>query len=293
MLQDSESSITIKEEVEKRCDEMIDIILSELHFSSIWNGGIFLFTLFGAIIYLFMLPNGKNHTIWKSIVFLVGLAITFLAIGSPLNIVARIQFSRHILQLILLLLLAPPLLIIGFKTEVLKNVASKPFLQKMCDLLTRPSLTFTLFFILLYAVHMPFLFDAVRMDIYTNYFYMLGLFIVALLFWIPLISEKKLNIKQKTIYAGASMVVFIPLSIFFYVAKTSLYTVYSDLSYFIQSLEACFPANKSLPPEYYEMLIPSSPVHEQQLGAMFLLIGQIVIFGLTLGIPLIRKRISR
>lgn len=97
---------------------MLDIILDEFHFSTLWNGEILLFGLFSAIIYLFLLPEEKNHSIWKTILFFTGLIVLFISIRSPINVIARIKLSTHIKQLILLLLVVPPLLIIGFKTKL-------------------------------------------------------------------------------------------------------------------------------------------------------------------------------
>ncbi|WP_284139554.1 MULTISPECIES: cytochrome c oxidase assembly protein [unclassified Virgibacillus] len=269
---------------------MLEIMLDEFHFSSLWNGGILLFTLFGAIIYLFMLPNGKHHSIWKTIAFLGGLLISFLAIGSPLNIIARIQFSAHVFQIALLFFIAPPLLVIGFKTEILKRLFSIGIIAKIARFITHPVVTIGVFYLLFYGYHHPPIFDFARMDLYLNYFYLLGLFITAILLWIPIIYPKQMSILQRRMYLVGNIAVVLPLAVILITAKESLYTIYSDLGFFIKSLEACFPAGESLPPEYFQMLLPFNPVEEQFKGGIVLMAIQFFIFGMLLVISFVRNR---
>src|SRR5690625_5096726 len=124
---------------------MLDIILDEFHFSTMWNGGIFLFLIFGLIIYFFLLPEDDKFSVKKAIMFVAGIITLFAALGSPLNVIGRIQFSTHIIQLILLLFVSPPLLILGFKNKIFEKVKSISFLDKTFQFLIRP-LTATILF---------------------------------------------------------------------------------------------------------------------------------------------------
>lgn len=274
---------------------MIKLLLDELHVSSVWNGGILLLAFFTIILYLFILPNGKNHTWWKSVVFIVGVVVAYIAIGSPLNIVARIQFSTHIIQLLLFFLVAPPLLIIGFKTEIIHRVMKFPIAKKIAQILTNPYFVFIIFFLAISLFHLPSVFDAGRMDIYVNYFYMFGLFFLAILFWIPVVTRIRLNQKQKIIYLGASMIALVPVSLFLMFSTDNLYQTYSDLGVFVEALEACFPPDEEpLPASFYETLLPNKPHMEQQLGGKILLIGEVIIFVITMIlVSIIEPRLNR
>jgi len=274
---------------------LIELLLDELHVSSVWNGGILLLAFFTIILYLFILPNGKNHTWWKSIIFIVGVAVAYMAIGSPLNIVARIQFSTHIIQFLLFFLVAPPLLIIGFKTEIIHRVLKFSIAKKIARVLTNPYFVFVLFFLLISIFHLPSVFDAGRMDIYVNYFYMFGLFFLAILYWIPIVTRLRLNKKQKLIYLGASIIALIPVSVFLMLSTDNLYETYSDLGVFVEALEACFPPDEEpLPASFYETLLPNKPHMEQQLGGKVLLIGESIIFLITMAlVSFIEPRLNR
>lgn len=271
------------EDEREKVNSLIEILLDELHVSSVWNGGILLLAFFTLILYFFILPTGKNHTWWKSIIFIIGVFVAYMAIGSPLNIVARIQFSTHIIQLILLLLVAPPLLIIGFKTEIIHKALKFPIAKKIANILTKPYVAFILFFIFLTMLHVPAIFDAARMDIYTNYFYMFGLLFIAILYWIPIVTDICFERKQKLLYVGLSIFALIPVSLFLIFSTEGMYETYSDLGVFVDALEACFPPDEEpLPASFYESLLPSKPVQLQHVGGQILLGGGIVVFLITM-----------
>ncbi|MBY7142965.1 cytochrome c oxidase assembly protein [Virgibacillus sp. NKC19-3] len=268
---------------------MLDIILDEFHFSTLWNGGILLFGLFAAIIYLFLLPEEKNHSIWKTILFFTALIVLFIAIGSPINVIARIKFSTHIIQLVLLLLVVPPLLIIGFKKKIIEKIRTISVLDKMIHMLTNPVVAIFLFQLSFYAYHIPMLFDYVRIDLFLNYIFLLGLFISALLLWIPIVSPGRQTSGQKLKYCITNSLLLIPFSLLLFFASDSIYTIYSDIDAFIPALALCLPDYDTLTPEFFETLLPFDPVNEQQLGGGILLVSQVVVFGGLLLLRQVRK----
>lgn len=261
---------------------MLDILLDEFHFSTMWNGGILLFILFGVIIYLFLLPEDKNHKLWRTISFFAGLIILFMSIGSPLNVTGRIQFSTHIIQIVLLLLAAPPLLIIGFKKKALEKILSIPVLAKIIHAITNPVAAIILFYLLFYIYHIPIIFNNARIDLYLNYFYLFALFIAAMLLWIPIISSSRLNRKQKRYYIIVNSILLIPYSLLLLLANDVLYLIYTDVDMFISALAVCLPDFQDIPKEFFQAIMPFNPTEEQPKGGWILLASQIAIFGFSL-----------
>jgi len=258
---------------------MLEIILDEFHFSTMWNGGILLFILFGVIAYIFLLPAGKDHTIWKSVLFYLGLVALFIALGSPINVIARIKYSTHIIQLIFLLLVAPPLLIVGFKKEILKKAKSIEVVDKMIRTITKPAVALVIFYVLFYVYHIPAVFNFARVDLFLNYLFFFALFIAAILLWTSIMSPKSsLSNKQKSQYALINIILFIPYSIILFAANEGLYSLYTDVDLFISSLALCLPDVRNVPPEFFQTLLPYDPVQEQQLGGMILIISQVILF---------------
>lgn len=124
---------------------------------------------------------------------------------------------------------------------------------------------------------------------------MFGLFFLAILFWIPVVTRIRLNQKQKIIYLGASMIALVPVSLFLMFSTDNLYQTYSDLGVFVEALEACFPPDEEpLPASFYETLLPNKPHMEQQLGGKILLIGEVIIFVITMIlVSIIEPRLNR
>lgn len=257
---------------------MLEIIMEEYHFSTLWNGGIMIFCLFAAIVYLFILPASKNHPLWKTILFMVGLTAIFAAIGSPINIEGRMRLSTHILQLLLLLFIAPPLLVAGFKTEVLGFAKKVPWLEKGLQILNSPLLAVILFCLFFYGYHIPAVFNLARMDLYLNYFFMFGLFLSSVLLWVQIVKAggKK---KQHRNYAVLTMLLLLPFSLLLFVSGEGIYAVYSDVDFFISAMELCLPALDTLSEDFYIALLPFDPVYEQQLGGIMFLAGQVMLIG--------------
>ena len=257
---------------------MLDIILDEFHFSTLWNGGIFLFAMFAAIIYFFLLPASQKHSWWKSFAFIAGLIVIFIAIASPLNVTGRIKFSTHSLQLVLVLLVAPPLLIFGFKTKIVERVKSIGSMKKVVSVLTKPIIASAIFQVVFYSYHIPFIFNFARLDLYLNYFFLLALFLSAVLLWFPILSSNQLTSGQKWKYSFANIILLTPFSLILFFANTGLYAIYSDINLFMSALALCLPDLTEVPPEFFASLLPSDPVHEQWLGSLYFFVGIIISF---------------
>lgn len=261
---------------------MLEIILDEFHYSTLWNGGILIFSGFMLIIYFLLLPQEKKYPIWKQAAFVLGIIAVFAALGSPINVIARIKFSIHILQLVLLLLVAPPLLVIGFKNEIFDRVKEIRMLNQLLKLLTKPTVGFLAFFIVFYGYHIASVFNYARLDLYINYFFMLALLFVGILLWVPVISKKYLSKRNKQIYILLSILCFLPNSLVLLFSNQSLYLVYTDVGLFMQSLAVCMPNVDNLTPEIAASLLPFNPVEEQVQGGIILLSSQLILFGIAL-----------
>ena len=256
---------------------MLEIILADFHFSTLWNGGILIYMGFILIIYFLLLPD-KKVPIWRQVVFVLGMLAVFAALGSPINVIARIKYSTHIIQLVLLLLVAPPLLVIGSKNDIFRRASDIKVLDVILKILSNPIVGFIAFFGLFYVYHLPGVFNPARLDLYVNYFFMFALLFVGILLWIPIVSPKALSKKKKWIFVVLSIVAFIPYAVILLLQEQSLYLVYTDAELFLESLAVCMPNVKDLTPEMAAALLPYNPIDEQKLGGIFLLASQVILF---------------
>lgn len=255
---------------------MLEIILADFHFSTLWNGGILIYMGFILIIYFLLLPD-KNFPVWRQVVFVLGMIAFFAALGSPINVIARIKYSTHIIQLVLLLLVAPPLLVIGSKNEIFKRAMDIKILGNVLKFLKHPIVAFVLFFGLFYVYHLPKVFNPARLDLYVNYFFMFALLFVGILLWIPIFSPSALPKTKKWIYVILSILAFIPYAVILLTQEQSLYIVYTDAELFLQSLAVCMPNVKDLTPEMAAAFMPYNPIDEQKLGGILLLASQVIL----------------
>jgi len=264
---------------------VISQILDGFSFHSQWNGGIIFFTLILIVLYMFLLPTPKDHPKHKSIAFAGSMLLILLAVGSPLNLLGRMLFRAHIIQIVVVLLIAAPLIVMGLKTNLLEKALRKNSVKKVYSVLTHPVFTIILFHGLLIGYHVPVMFDWIRTGYFTNYFFLIGLIVAAVLLWWPIIGPIKehdqMTFKKKLIYIVVNIVLFLPVTLFLWLAKDALYSVYSDTSQMLAALALCMPLGEEIPPDLLETLLPYPPIGEQKNGAIILFITQTLIFGLS------------
>ncbi|MEK5440654.1 cytochrome c oxidase assembly protein [Fredinandcohnia sp. FSL W7-1320] len=264
---------------------MISQILDGFSFHSQWNGGIIFFTLILIVLYMFLLPTPKDHPKHKSIAFAGSMLLILLAVGSPLNLLGRMLFRAHIIQIVVVLLIAAPLIVMGLKTNLLEKALRKNSVKKVYSVLTHPVFTIILFHGLLIGYHVPVMFDWIRTGYFTNYFFLIGLIVAAVLLWWPIIGPIKehdqMTFKKKLIYIVVNIVLFLPVTLFLWLAKDALYSVYSDTSQMLAALALCMPLGEEIPPDLLETLLPYPPIGEQKNGAIILFITQTLILGLS------------
>ncbi|MBD8069026.1 cytochrome c oxidase assembly protein [Bacillus sp. PS06] len=261
-------------------------LLRNFTFHTQWNAGILLMVLLGIVFYLFLLPTSGKHSMWKSIAFISGLFLIFLAVGSPLNLLGRIVFRVHMIQMVIILLIAAPLLLLGFKTEILRRAFTYPKVKKILLIIHHPKLTIPVFHLLFIGYHIPVVFSYVRVSYILHYVYLLCLFVAALLLWSPIVVKLKeldrLAIKQKIVYCFANLVLMIPFSVFLIMSNEILYSIYIDPELIKSSLEVCLPPGQSvesIPEDFFNYLLPYPPLHEQRIGGVIFLLSQAITFG--------------
>ena len=126
------------------------------------------------------------------VLFMSGVLLIVVALLSPLHELGdRYLFSAHMLQHVLLLLVVPPLLLLGTPGWLVGTVLRSPRVLAVSRTLTRPLVAFALFNTVLVLWHMPVLYEfALReRDIHiVEHVMFLG---VAVLMWWPVLSLAK------------------------------------------------------------------------------------------------------
>lgn len=263
---------------------MLQNILENFTYHEKWDVGVLYFLLLTLVLYLVFFPSSPTHKKSKTFLFVFGLIIYFLALGSPLNLMGRIKFRVHVIQMVMLFFLSAPLLVLGIKAEFFKLAVSVPLLKSTFRKLMNPYGTFIVFHVLFLSYHVPFIFDYVRISLFLNYFYLLAMFIVSLLFWLAIFPPiKELNQltsqKRRNFYIGF-IVFFVPLSVILVSSKQSFYSIYTDSELILSSLGLCLPVDQVDVPiiekDIVEALLPFPPKREQVIGGIILLVAQLI-----------------
>jgi putative membrane protein len=114
-------------------------------------------------IYLFFLarlhnqsPEDRPVSENSVLLFTVGILIIYLCVGTPLDDLAdHYWLSAHMLQHLILSMVAPPFLLLGIPGWLLRPLVLRPGIQPVAYVVTRPFVAFALFNLALVFVHLP------------------------------------------------------------------------------------------------------------------------------------------
>jgi len=134
--------------------------------------------------------------LWRTGLFLAGLAAMLAALASPIDAIAAERFSVHMLQHMLLTVVAVPLLLLGqpvrpllrglpsgVRRGVVRPIARSRPVRAALHLLRHPLVAGALYVGGLYAWHVPALYDAALADVRVHVLEHVWFLLTAFLFW--------------------------------------------------------------------------------------------------------------
>ncbi len=141
--------------------------------------------------------RGVHWPVGRSWSFFGGLAVLALALMSPIDAYSDLLLSVHMVQHLLLTMIAPPLLLLGapitlaLRTAIPSRRASLARLlrSRTVEVVGNPVLGWTLFTLTLWATHLPAFYDATLRHTSLHAFEHLAYVGTALLFWRPLVGR--------------------------------------------------------------------------------------------------------
>ncbi len=184
---------------------------------------------------------------WQSACLYAGLAVLVIALSSPLDILSEQLFWAHMVQHVLLLVVAPPLIVLGRpwtrlwrsqRLSVRQSLArglsrseSTRWLRRSSRALGSPLAGFLAFSGVLLAWHVPVLFDATLRSGALHALEHTLFFTTALMFWKQVIDSPPLHARlssvQRVAYLIGAMVVSWVLAIVLALAPHPLYAFYA------------------------------------------------------------------
>ena len=138
---------------------------------------------------------------WRLVAFLAGIVSLWIAIGSPLEALDDVSLTVHMVQHLLLMSIAPPLILLGAPTLPLlhglpgwmaRSIVA-PFLRwgsvkRLGRLLTNPPICWLAAMLSLVAWHIPVVFELALRKQWLHEFEHASFFGTGLLFWWPVVQ---------------------------------------------------------------------------------------------------------
>jgi putative membrane protein len=191
--------------------------------------------------------RAKNERRWQSACFYAGLAVLAIALSSPLEILAGQLFWAHMVQHVLLLVVAPPLIVLArpwirlwrslpldLRRWLARNLSQgrrTRWLRSVSRALGSPPAGFLAFSVVLLVWHIPALFDATLRSSPLHALEHTLFFATAVMFWKQVIHSPPLHARlspvQRVAYLVGAMVVSWVLAVALALAPHPLYSFYA------------------------------------------------------------------
>lgn len=186
---------------------------------------------------------------WRALAFYAGLGVIVLALESPIDALSPTLFTFHMIQHLLLIMVASPLLLLGdpaitllrgiplsLRRSGLGFVFRQPGIRRLgrwLGRLTMPQAAFMIFLADLYLWHWNWLFNLTLQNNAVHLLEHTCFLVTALLFWSQVIDQRavhaRLSYVQRALYTVLTAAAGNVLAMYFVFAPTPLYTAYGSL----------------------------------------------------------------
>lgn len=213
----------------------------------------------------------KTAPIGKIVSFTVGLALFYLASGSPLHIIGHFfMFSIHMLTMAVLYFIVPPLILYGLTDEMYQSLLRWEPVRRLYEFFGRhTALSLVLFNLLLTVYHIPVIFDLFKGNQIAGSLIHGLLFLTAFLNWLPVSpagpSANNHSEGKKLVYLFVDALALTPACLFVILSGRVLYDAYANAPQLVSWLPA---------------------LSDQQFGGIIMMLTQHVVYMVVLVIIL-------
>jgi putative membrane protein len=187
----------------------------------------------------------------RAMMFYAGLAVILIALQSPLDGLSDQLFWAHMIQHLLLLVVAAPLIALaqpwlsiwrplplGLRRALARTVVRSPrlaWVRALFRLLLQPPVAWLLFNVSLVAWHMPGPYDLTLQNSSAHVVEHMSFLLFGILFWAQVAAvppaPKSLSYERRIVFVAGSMVCNVGLSMFLAFAQHPLYSHYAHLAH--------------------------------------------------------------
>ncbi|NDI35255.1 cytochrome c oxidase assembly factor CtaG [Chengkuizengella sediminis] len=267
-------------------------LVEQFGFSAVWSPLFLMFSLFIATLYLWLVGPGRDRfkdsepvKLIQKVSFLFGLFLVYLSHGGPLDLLAHLTFTGHMIGMSVVYMVAPPFLILGLPVWFLRAFFNLKWIKKGTFIL-HPIFT-VLFFNAAFSIyHIPMVHDFVMIHYNVHTAYYILLFVAAMMMWWPIVCpvpemDKIWGVKKMG-YIFLNGALLTPACALIIFSRTPLYGSFNDPLIWAQALGYCFPASSSeilnlfTGPQAFAF---TKPAEDQQLGGVIMKLIQEFMYG--------------
>jgi putative membrane protein len=174
------------------------------------------------------LTRGRDRL--RCAIFIAGDLILLLALVSPLDTLSdNYLFSAHMVQHLILILIVPPLFLLGTPRDIFERALEAGWVRKLERRLRRPVLAWTIGTAVLVFWHIPRFYDLTIANENIHVLEHLSFLVAFTIFWWPVLApreESRLKPLASVIYLFAGMAANSILGIVITFAPAGFYTAY-------------------------------------------------------------------
>lgn len=210
--------------------------------------------------------RSREHRTWRTVSYLGGLVLLAFLFESPLDRLGEHHFSMHMIQHNLVMMVVPPLLLLGAPTtpilrglprglrqEVVVPTINHPAVQAVWRVLTFPPLTVAIFVMLQWLWHLaPGWYDRALNDNMVHDLQHISFFGIAMLFWWNMIDPAP---RSSRVPMGARI-------LYFYAAMLPKHILAAMIVF---ADEPFYPTY-----ERVKRFLPGTPLEDQQLAGLIM-----------------------
>jgi putative membrane protein len=205
-----------------------------------WDAGILIGIAAWMLAYFLLTGPLRERGGWspaslkQKIAFTVGTTVLLIALVSPLDHLSDAYlFSAHMIQHLLLLMIIPPLWLIGLPDGLVDQVVSNRRTRQIAKWMVHPVAAYLIFNILVYSWHVPALYQAALEDEHIHILEHLTFLAAGVIGWWPTLGPSKAAAPRaaypvQMVYTFLMMAPMTLLAVLITFAKQPIYPFYAD-----------------------------------------------------------------
>ncbi|WDL96120.1 cytochrome c oxidase assembly protein [Alicyclobacillus sp. ALC3] len=206
-------------------------------------------------------PHASRATVWQVSAAGTLLILLYLAMGTPLNLIAeRFSFTAYVIKMLVITQIAAPLLLLALPPWLLETVVTVPFLRRVFKFACNPITGIVSYSALSTLFLLPSILRTALSNDLIHILVQYTLMLSAVFLWWPLLSRvpslPRLTPGAQLIYLLFAMNFMMPITVFLFFSPDPWYSFYVRDS------------------------VATSATADQQVGALVMVGGMWVVYGL-------------